>query len=172
MIIIQDSREKAPLKFACGKIVKCLPCGDYGASFYDGHRHETIWERKSIGDLFGTLTFGYDRFRREIQKAADLKIELIIAVEGSKEKVLKGYQHSQRDPKSILIQLETIEKKYGVKTAFFGNRIGMANYIVDYYLIRYEEWKNEYSESVHISGQNENNKTDSEIDKNETKDVI
>lgn len=143
MLILVDTREKAPLKFACGQERKCLPCGDYGATFYEGHLHETIWERKSIPDLYGTLTQGYDRFRRMIQKAADKKITIIIGIEGSKEKVLKGYSHSARDPESIIKQLETIKNKYGVAHEFFPSRISMANYIVDFYLTRYEEWQND-----------------------------
>lgn len=148
MIILVDSREKRPLKFSCGQKKECLPVGDYGAAFHEKHLHSTIWERKSIGDLFGTLTFGYDRFRREIQKAADLNITLIIAVEGTREKVLEGYEHSKRDPASILVQLGTIEKKYGVKTDFFHSRANMANYIVDFYLKEYEEWQKNQNPAI------------------------
>lgn len=140
MHIIVDSREQRPLVFGCDWDRKCLPCGDYGASFKEGHMHSTMFERKSIGDLFGTMTFGYDRFRRLIQKAATLNIKIIIAVEGTKEKVLLGYKHSARDPKSIIVQLETIRNKYGIETIFFPSRIAMQHYIVDYYLVEYEKF--------------------------------
>lgn len=141
MTILVDSREKRPLIFCCDYKKQCLPVADYGASFKEGHFHNVVWERKSIGDLFGTLTFGYDRFRRMICKSQEHNLEVIIAIEGTKEKVLKGYSHSARDPESIIKQLETIEKKYGVKSVFFTSRASMANYIVDFYLKHYEEWK-------------------------------
>lgn len=140
MKIIVDSREQRPLVFGCTTERKKLHCGDYGASFKDGHIHEVVFERKSIGDLFSTLTFGYDRFRREIFRAEKSKIRLIIAVEGTKEKVLKGYSHSKRDPESIIVQLETIKRKYGVETLFFGNRVSMANHIHDVFMVEYEKY--------------------------------
>ncbi len=140
MQIIVDSREQRPLVFGCDFIVKKLHVGDYGAAFKEGHLHEVVWERKSIADLFGTLTFGYDRFRKEITRAEKAKIRLIIAIEGTKEKVLLGYKHSSRDPVSIIKQLETIEKKYGVKAVFFASRISMQNYIADYYYEEYQRW--------------------------------
>lgn len=138
MLIVVDTREQKPLIFGCDCVRKKLHVGDYGAEM-QGILHTTVFERKSIGDLFGTLTFGYDRFRREMLKATDLEIKLIIAIEGSKEKVLKGYSHSARDPESIIKQLETIKTKYGVNHMFFPSRISMANYIVDYYVIEYEK---------------------------------
>lgn len=138
MKIIIDSREQRPLTFGCDWLRKKLHVGDYCASFKDDHLHDTVFERKSIGDLFTTLTFGYDRFRREINRAEIAKTRLIIVVEGTKEKVLKGYDHSARDPESIIKQLETIKSKYGVETIFFGNRVSMANYIHDYFFEEFE----------------------------------
>jgi ERCC4-type nuclease len=139
MTIIIDSREQKPLVFGCDWIRKKLHVGDYGAKFSENHLHNVVWERKGIGDLFGTLTFGYDRFRREIARAEQAKFSLIIAVECTKERVLEGYKHSARDPQSIIKQLETIEKKYGVRTMFFTNRTQMAHYIHDFYLVEYEK---------------------------------
>ena len=140
MKIIIDSRERCPLVFKCDWISRKLHVGDYGASFKDGHIHEVVFERKSISDLFGTLTFGYDRFRREITRAEKAKTRLIIAVEGSKEKVLKGHTFSKREPSSIITQLETIERKYGVQTLFLGNRPAMANHIHDVFFVEYERY--------------------------------
>lgn len=137
MRIVIDTREQRPLIFPCDSIRKKLHVGDYGAEF-GGVLHPLAFERKSIGDLFGTLTFGYDRFRREMLKAADLGVKLVIVVEASKERVLKGYHHSARDPESIIVQLETIRKKYNVETIFFPSRKAMANYILDWVTLEYE----------------------------------
>lgn len=142
MKIIVDSREQRPLVFGCDSIRKKLHVGDYGAEFPAGTIYPVVFERKSIADLFGTLTQGYDRFRKEINRAEIAKTRLIIAVEGSKEKVLKGYPHSARDPESIIKQLETIKTKYGVEHMFFGNRPAMANHIHDFFFVEYEKYIN------------------------------
>lgn len=139
MKIIIDSRERRPLVFGCDSIVKKLHVGDYGASFSDNHVFTVVFERKSIADLFGTLTFGYDRFRKQINRASKASIIMIIAVEGTKERVLEGYKHSKRDPASIIKQLETIRIKYSVETIFFPGRVSMANYIHDYFYAIYEQ---------------------------------
>lgn len=151
MKIIVDSREQRPLTFGCDWERKGLPVADYGCSFKDNHLHQVLFERKSVADLYGTLTQGYDRFRRMFQKAESKNFKVIIAIEGSKEKVLAGYKHSARDPESIIKQLETINTKYGVSHIFFPSRIAMQNYIVDYYVIEYEKYLatiNELPESI------------------------
>ena len=140
MTIIIDSREQKPLVFGCDWVRKKLHVGDYGAKFSENHIHSTIFERKGISDLFSTLSTGYFRFRKEIDRAEKSKTRLIIAIEGTEERVLKGCSHSARDPKSILVQLETINRKYGVSAIFFPSRIAMQNYIVDYYVIEYEKY--------------------------------
>jgi len=133
MKIIIDSREKRMLSFSCETIIKCLPVGDYGCSFYEGHLHPVILERKSIPDLYGSLTQNYDRFKKMFKRAEEKGIKVIICIEGTKEKVLEGYDHSARDPASIIKQLETIERKYNVEHKFFKTRHQMSAYIEQYF---------------------------------------
>lgn len=140
MKILVDTREQKCLTFGCDFERKGLKFGDYGCMFSETYQYPVVFERKNIGDLFGTLTHGYDRFRREFDRAEKAKFKLIIAIEGTKEKVLSGYKHSARDPESIIKQLETINTKYGVSHIFFPSRIAMQNYIVDYYVIEYEKY--------------------------------
>ncbi len=135
-----DSREQRPLTFGCDWERKGLPVADYGCSFGENHMHNVLFERKSCNDLYGSLTQGYDRFRRMFQKAAEKGFTVIIAIECSKEKVLKGVSHSAREPESIIKQLETINIKYGVSHIFFPSRISMQNYIVDYYNEEYQKF--------------------------------
>lgn len=66
---------------------------------------------------------------------------MILAIEGTREKILKGYPHSARDPESIIKQLETIKNKYSVDHIFFPSRIAMAHHIVDFYQDKYEIYK-------------------------------
>ena len=140
LVLLVDSRERAPLIFGCDWERKGLKVGDYCARFSPSYQYPLVFERKSINDLFGSLTQSYDRFRRMLLRAEKLGIRVVIAIEGTKEKVLKGCSHSARDPESILVQLETIKKKYNVEYIFFPSRIAMQHYIVDYYLTRYEEY--------------------------------
>lgn len=118
-----------------------MPVGDYGCSFYDGHLHSVILERKSIPDLYGSLTQNYDRFRKMFDRAEKKGIKVIICIEGTKERVLEGYSHSARDPASIIKQLETIERKYGVTHLFFKTRHQMSEYIHKYFEGKVNEWK-------------------------------
>lgn len=141
MIILVDSREQRPLEFKGDWKRKGMKVGDYGCLFSPTYQYPVVFERKGKGDLFGSLTQSYERFKRMFLKAEKLNIKIIIAIEGSKEKILQPYPHSARDPESIIKQLETIERKYGVSHIFFPSRISMSNYIVDYYLKKYEEYK-------------------------------
>ena len=139
MVILVDSREQRPLEFGCDFKRKGLKFGDYGCMFSATYQYPVVFERKGIGDLFGSLTYGYDRFRRMFERAAKANYKVIIAIEGTREKVLNGYPHSARDPESVIKQLETINNKYGVAHIFFPSRIAMSHYICNYY---YEEYIN------------------------------
>lgn len=132
MLIITDTREQAPLKFSCETVRKCLKFGDYGAMVGD-YQIPVVFERKGLGDLFNSLTGGYDRIRKVFQRAEAAGFKLIIVIEGTKERVLEGYSHSARDPASIIKQLETIERKYGVTHHFFKTRHQMSLHIENFY---------------------------------------
>ena len=69
--MLMDKREKIGLIFSHpdirATILHHLNVGDYCICFHDGHIPSVVFERKSVGDLFGTLTGGYDRFKKEIK---------------------------------------------------------------------------------------------------------
>jgi len=77
-----DSREQKPLKFNIKSEVTCLKFGDYTLSNKDFTGNCYI-ERKSVNDLIGTLSGGYERFLRELDKAKSAGAYLIILVEES-----------------------------------------------------------------------------------------
>lgn len=143
MILLIDTREQSPLDFQKAKETKriCLNIGDYGACFYGEDHIPVVFERKSISDLYGTLSAGYDRFRREIQRAKEKEIRLIIIVEGTLSQVLKGYKHSKRSPISIVYQLFTLRARHSVETVFCKDREEMAEYIFQFYTAHYKEWQ-------------------------------
>lgn len=132
MHIIVDTREQRALEFKCETIRKCLKFGDYGAEIGD-YRIPVVFERKGLADLYGSLTAGYDRLRRVFERAEKAKFRLIIVIEGTKERVLEGYSHSAREPASIIKQLETIERKYGVTHHFFKTRHQMSTHIEEFF---------------------------------------
>ena len=145
MIIIIDSREQNPLEFThefiSGTRTEALPVGDYQAEFECGERPPVIFERKGLGDLFGTLGTGYKRFKRELQKAESLGVRLIIIVEGTYSKVEGGYKLTKRSGVSIIRCLFTLWWKYGVVPVFCKDREEMAKYITEYYLAVGRNWK-------------------------------
>ena len=85
--IFIDTREQQPLKFKNSKSMK-LDFGDY-TSIGDDYTH-TYVDRKSETDFKSTLSTGFDRFRRELQRAKDFNSYLYIVVESSIPKIKKN----------------------------------------------------------------------------------
>ena len=78
-----DTREKMPLKFKDTPTeIRTLKFGDYVFSDEDASCKCYI-ERKSVSDFIGTLSGGYDRFRREIDRAGEAGSYLVVLVEES-----------------------------------------------------------------------------------------
>jgi len=76
-----DTREKMPLKFkGVPTEFRALKYGDYGFSDEEASCKCYV-ERKSVGDFIGTLSGGYERFKREIERAGEQESYLVILVE-------------------------------------------------------------------------------------------
>lgn len=121
MQIITDTREQLPY----WKVVrKGLIVGDYTTTKLVGQFHI---ERKSLGDLYGTLTKGNRRFKYELFRAAYNNIRLEVYVEGSyndfiNKRFPKGKE--RKFTKDGLVHLvETFEKKYYLKFVWCKNRV-------------------------------------------------
>jgi ERCC4-type nuclease len=138
MIILQDSREQKPLVFnhpyITGVEVMKLDVGDYSCKYTDGYIPPIYFERKSLEDCVGSLSKGYKRFRKEILRAKESNVLLVILIESSITKVLKGIEHSQRSGDEILQQLFTITVKYKVPFFCFNNREEMSRFVTEAYL--------------------------------------
>ena len=134
--IIIDSREKDPLIFKVGGFideikVEKLDVGDYACES-NGKRSKFYIERKgSIGDLCGTLSAGYKRFKEEVNRAKEAGINLILAIEGTREDVLRGTIYSNRDGLEVIKQLNTLYVRYGVEFWYCTSREDMALRISD-----------------------------------------
>jgi hypothetical protein len=81
MKIFVDTREQTPLNFGEESQVKKLIVGDYCPD--ENFFCNLFVERKSLYDLAGTLTKGIERFAKEVERAAELGIYLVVVTECS-----------------------------------------------------------------------------------------
>lgn len=84
--IIIDTREQTPLLIKGATVRAKLNCGDYGLN--EDEDQNVYIERKSLNDFFGTFTkrvdkngSNFDRFERELERAAEVRAYLIVLVE-------------------------------------------------------------------------------------------
>lgn len=91
--ILIDTREQQPLSFSNSMSMK-LDFGDYavGAPHYD----YTYVDRKSEADFKSTMTTGFKRFTRELERAKDFDAYIFIVVESSIEKIIKNNMFGPR----------------------------------------------------------------------------
>lgn len=112
-----------------------LATGDYSLP---GLEDLVVFERKTLGDLIGTL-FGrtedsvgdaranLDRFRAELDRMAEIKSRngfAMIVVEASREDVWRGRYRSRATAPSIINLVDSFAVDYGVATIWAGNRDG------------------------------------------------
>jgi len=88
LFIYVDTREQKPIDFSMQTQVKKLDFGDYCLSDLDVSG-KTFIERKSLKDFIGTLVAGYDRFCREIERAAENESVIVVVVENDLSTCLK-----------------------------------------------------------------------------------
>lgn len=101
-IIYADTREQDPLEFDNNTKKEGLNFGDYrmnGSKIYI--------ERKSLGDAWGTLTGGFDRFEREIIRAKEAGAYLVILVESPFESI-EGFPMQRQVYGKIKIPVEFV----------------------------------------------------------------
>lgn len=78
--IYVDTREQKPLKFNFQTQIQTLKFGDYCFS-EPKLSGNTYIERKSITDFIGTMSGGYERFKKEIERAREDNAKLVVLVE-------------------------------------------------------------------------------------------
>ena len=116
LIILRDTKEQEVLSFDhCEGIDKVedigLLYGDYSAMI-DGQQVPVFFERKAMGDLFSTMTHGYERFKKEMARAKGHGHKLILITEGTYSDVKEGYSHSEYSGESMVKKLHMLEVKY------------------------------------------------------------
>jgi ERCC4-type nuclease len=117
-----DSREQLPFRFgpprrkdfasAITRIIT-LREGDYTVAIDGGAPLSIRLERKSLGDLYGCIGFGRERFERELQRLTVYEYRAII-VEGSLAETARGAPHSRVHPKSCVGSLIAWSVRYGL----------------------------------------------------------
>ena len=136
MTLKVDSREQLPLDFSFDTstfnvITEGMPVGDYWAQLEDGTEIPLVFERKGISDLYGTLTKGMPRFKRELERAKEAGIQMVLIIEGSMRDVAKGIPHSQVDGSQILKTIFSLWIRHDLIPVFCNDRAEMARFITE-----------------------------------------
>lgn len=131
--IIEDTREQTPLDFSgirgVESVRKGLKTGDYSI---EGYEDKICFERKSVGDLVGTLIGGHERFLREMDRMKDYEVKYIL-VEHTAGTVYRYCDKMGWEYKfdTIIQSLLAYAYHYRVRVRFCKSREDMAKYIVD-----------------------------------------
>lgn len=129
-VILIDTREKNPIKFDRFQIKK-LNVGDYTTPKHYNRFH---LERKSPLDLYGTILKGHKRFKKELIRAKENNIRLVMIIECTEirfyEKRFPGSSYC-RVPGYILQKIiKTMKKRYELEFIWCLNRKKMKSEIL------------------------------------------
>lgn len=134
--LLIDTREQKPLDFDCKTLVTKLDFGDYTSR---SHYKKVFVERKSLVDLYGTLSSGYDRFLKELERCKEMDSYLVIVVEDSIETLLDKNSvpvQSKITPEFIAHRVREICQGYDcAQFLFVKNRNEMNNIVRKIFLI-------------------------------------
>lgn len=125
-ILAIDTREQKPLSFKSVKTKNIkLDFGDY--CFLDQKYFSNVFiERKSIEDLWGTISQGYKRFCREIKRAQSQGAYLIVLIEypfSKAQNYNEDRKFSKATPEFIFYRIrEIMQDNENVQFVFCGNR--------------------------------------------------
>lgn len=136
--IIIDSRENQPLKFDIEYRVDKLDVGDYMFSDYP----TLVFDRKSLPDFIGTMSQGFDRFIKELERAEKAGIYLIMLVENSFQAALHFNQlpwmkrvKTKASPEFIFHQLRSLIQQFSnFQPLFVENRKEAVDYMMKGFL--------------------------------------
>jgi len=125
--ILRDTREQKDKGWEFRASANCwgmdrkkLDVGDYAI---EGLESVIMVERKTFGDLWGTLSVhkNYERFLREIERAKDHKLKFLV-IEATLADVNGGYGFSKVKPANIHAKLISLQVKHNVHVIFAGRQ--------------------------------------------------
>jgi ERCC4-type nuclease len=102
--IIIDTREQRPWRFAHAAERATLPTGDYSVR---GFETRIVIERKSLGDLIGSLTAERGRFMRELTRLRQVEWRLLL-IEADAWELFAAQWRSRVRPASVIGALSAI----------------------------------------------------------------
>ena len=148
IVIVVDSRERLPYEFTQPTVVGTLDTGDYSIQ---GLEDRVAIERKSTGDLIGSMTGkNRPRFLKEMRRSRMLDYFAVV-VEGNVSDILEGNYFSAAAPEAMLQSVLAIAVRYKVPFFFCGNR-ETAERITQDLLVRYaKEICNRYADLARIA---------------------
>jgi len=120
--VLVDTREQTPWKFseACTVERVTLGEGDYSIA---GYTDRVRVERKSLGDLVGSITVGRERFTAECQRLTAFRFRALI-IEATFEDVEAHAYRSETTPKSVLGSVFSLFVDYGLPAFWCRNSKG------------------------------------------------
>ena len=111
--VVVDSREQLPYEFSgmigpsdealmVPTVVKGLPSGDYSI---EGFEDQVAVERKSLDDLYGSVTWGRDRFEREIERLNSYQSAFVV-IEATWQEIMAPSEYrpgweNRTEPRSV-----------------------------------------------------------------------
>jgi DNA excision repair protein ERCC-4 len=118
--IIIDTREQLPYAFSSGvkTVVAGLPYGDYSLA---GLEQEIVIERKSLGDLLGSITRERERFERELKALRTYRLAVLM-IEADWGSILTGNYRAAVSPAAVIGSLMAFVSRYGVVPVLAGDR--------------------------------------------------
>ncbi len=119
--IVIDTREQKPLEFSkcIHTITATLPVGDYSLL---GLEDQVVIERKSLGDLLGSITHGRDRFVRELRQLRAFRFAALL-VEADWDDIENKHYSQKVHPNSVYGSLVTFCVKYEVLPILGGDHV-------------------------------------------------
>lgn len=157
-VVVVDTREQLPYTFAglttraakgrrpleVPTVRRGLKTGDYTIV---GMEDCLAVERKSKSDLYGSITYGRDRFKREHERLSGLQWAHVV-VEASLADALTPPEGNRTSPRSVLGTIASWPTRYGVQWWFADNR--QLAEILTYQLMEkaHTEWRQHTDEST------------------------
>lgn len=152
LTLLEDNSEQLPLDFSKyfehRKRVS-LDYADYWCEVkYGEQEHERytmpiVFERKGLGDLYGTLTRteNHDRFIRMLDRAKDCSSHVCLAIETNLSTTLQGYEHSTVAGNTMMKILATMRVRYDLEVLFFSGRAEMTRWIAEVFRAFHRNWE-------------------------------
>lgn len=137
--IIIDNREQKELRLSCATEHGTLKVGDYGLK---DSTDNIFVERKSLNDMVSTLSSGYERFQREIERAIQLDSYIVIMVEEDINSALSFdylpyMRHAKAKPSFIFKRLRELLTKYpnNLQCLFVDGRIDASKILLSIFAL-------------------------------------